>query len=74
MTPIFGVKYLINWKDSKVIALDEGMLYVNPLYEDEKESILEELTKKLTSLKSKTGKLVEFKCRNLNSDQSILDQ
>ena len=48
----------INWKDSKVIALDEGMLYVNPLYEEEKESILEDLTKKLTSLKSKTGKPV----------------
>ncbi|MCL4447302.1 MAG: alkaline phosphatase family protein [Thermoplasmatales archaeon] len=48
----------INWKESKVVALDEGMLYVNPLYDDEKSSILEELTNRFKSLRSKSGKNV----------------
>jgi predicted AlkP superfamily phosphohydrolase/phosphomutase len=48
----------INWKESRVIALDEGLLYVNPMYQEEKEQIMDELTKKLSSLKSKSGKNV----------------
>ncbi|MEM0141447.1 MAG: alkaline phosphatase family protein [Thermoplasmatales archaeon] len=47
---------LLNWKESRVIALDEGLFYVNPLYEEEREEIMRELTSKLDSLKSKSGK------------------
>jgi predicted AlkP superfamily phosphohydrolase/phosphomutase len=48
----------IDWKETQVVSLDEGMFYVNPLYSDEKSSILEDLTKRLISLKSKSGKNV----------------
>ncbi len=48
----------MNWKETRVVALDEGMYFVNPLYLEEKEDILEELTKKLLALKSKSGKRV----------------
>ncbi|MCL5873785.1 MAG: alkaline phosphatase family protein [Candidatus Thermoplasmatota archaeon] len=48
----------IDWKETRVVALDEGMYFVNPLYSEEKEVILEDLTKRLKSLKSKTGKAV----------------
>ncbi len=48
----------INWKESRVVALDEGMLYVNPLYAEEKENILDDVAKRLLALRSKTGKNV----------------
>ncbi|MCL4450356.1 MAG: alkaline phosphatase family protein [Candidatus Thermoplasmatota archaeon] len=47
---------LINWKKSKVIALDEGLFYINPMFYEEKEEILEELGKKLKAIKSKSGR------------------
>ncbi|MEM3313109.1 MAG: alkaline phosphatase family protein [Thermoplasmatales archaeon] len=49
---------LIDWKQTRVIALDEGLFYVNPLYEEEREDIMKELVSKLASLKSKSGKNV----------------
>jgi predicted AlkP superfamily phosphohydrolase/phosphomutase len=54
----FDMDSLIDWRESKVIALDEGLFYINPMFEDEKESILEDLKKRLKSLRSKTGKQV----------------
>ncbi len=48
----------INWKESRIVALDEGMYYVNPLYYDEREGILEDLKKRLLSLRSKSDKQV----------------
>lgn len=48
----------IDWKETKVLALDEGLFYLNPLYIDEREDILDDLNKRLSSLKSKTGKQV----------------
>lgn len=46
----------IDWKETRVIALDEGLMWINPLYSDEREQIIEELRKKLGSIRSKTGK------------------
>ncbi len=48
----------IDWKRSKVIALDEGLFYVNPLYNEEKEELENELTRILLNFKSKNGKNV----------------
>lgn len=54
----YGMDELINWKESRVIALDEGLFYVNPMFSGQREDILTELTRKLESLTSKTGKRV----------------
>lgn len=45
----------IDWKKTRAIALDLGPIYINPLYEDEKEDIIDELRKKLTAVKTKDG-------------------
>ncbi len=54
----FDVEELIDWKESKVIALDEGLFYVNPMFSDRKEEIISDLVERLKQLKSKTGKQV----------------
>lgn len=53
-----GIEDRIDWKSSKIIALDEGLFYINPLYYDEREDLENELRSKLLSLRSKTGKTV----------------
>ena len=54
----FETEKLIDWKESKVLALDEGLFYVNPMFIEEKDQIIEDLTKRLKFLKSKTDKQV----------------
>jgi len=53
-----GIEEKIDWKETRVIALDEGLFYVNPLYYDEKDQIIEELRKILENFTSKSGKKV----------------
>jgi len=54
----FSIEERINWQSSKILALDEGLFYINPLYYEEKEELEKELTNKLLNLKSKTNKNV----------------
>jgi predicted AlkP superfamily phosphohydrolase/phosphomutase len=51
-----GIENLLDWQQSRVIALDEGLFYVNPLYQEEKEEIIKELVSKLDAVRSRTGK------------------
>jgi len=53
-----GIEDRIDWKGSRIIAINKGLFYINPLYYEEREDLENELRAKLLNLRSKTGKPV----------------
>lgn len=45
----------LDWKQTRAIALDAGLIYLNPLYSEEREDVITEITRKLNSVTAKNG-------------------